>query len=100
MENIRVKDVHELTVFNKGLGQNKGFVWRVGNKYKPGGVHIECTRIIHDTNAYHFHEQSRWVIFVAPIVDGKADLDKESEYIFYENVEIEAKRDIRKIFVV
>ena len=96
MDNFRMKDVMELTILNKGLGQNKSFKWRIGNVYTPAGVQVECTRIIHDTNAYHFHGQSRWIVFVAPV--GKPEL--EEEYVVYENAEIEAKRDIRKIFVV
>lgn len=101
MENFRMKDVMELTILNKGLGENKKFTWKIGNFYKPAGVKVFCTRIIHDTNAFHFHGQSRWIVFVSPEgADGKPNYDLEEEYVVYENAEIEAKRDIRKIFVV
>jgi hypothetical protein len=109
MEKFRMKDVMELTILNKGLGHNKSFTWRIGNKYSPAGVDVVCTRIIHDTNAYHFHGQSRWIVFVSPLTGWekvghrdvpKYDQELEEEYVVYENAEIEAKRDIRKIFVV
>lgn len=96
MENSRLTDVAEITVFNKSLGANRGFVWRVGNTYSPAGVKVVCTKITHDTNSYYFNGQSRWVVFVAK----PEDLDNEVEFAVYENVELEAKRDIRKIFVV
>lgn len=99
MDNFRMKDVVELTILNKNLGQNKNFTWKVGNTYRPKKVEVQCTKIIHDTNAYHFHGQSRWVVFLAPVVDGKVDMDQESEFAVYENAQVEAKRDIQKIFL-
>lgn len=87
MERIDITDVIEILVLNKSLGGNNMFRWKVGNTYKPGGIECICSRIVHDTTAYFFNGQSRWLVYL----ENEGD---EFLYAAYENASIEAKVDV------
>lgn len=102
IDRIPISDVIELIIPGAGKGSNPNFVWKVGGNYSIGkGRRAICSSVRHDANSYFFNGQSRWTVYVKPIVNGdtpeEAEAREEWPHVHYENAELHIKCDIPDI---
>ena len=91
MDRDVIPEVFQMTVFDKRLGNNVGYVYQVGRYQTVNGKRFVCSKILHDDNAYYFNGQSRWTVYLKD-----EDTGIEFKYVDYENASLEIKRNAPK----